>query len=191
MGQQDHLASALRDFANGRRCPLYARSVANFSVLHRHVEVDAQEDAFVVQVGLIEGAESGHKNYCSIPAPEAPVTGEVGERSEPTPPRSGVLQGEVLSSNSYAQLAATSIRPSLNNKRVLLRVKVNSPWRTEKLATEHRTRRRAGLRENRNAEGKVVLLSHFGRPHGRDPKASLRAMVAGHCRSRRPCAWLL
>jgi phosphoglycerate kinase len=66
----------------------------------------------------------------------------------------------------------------LNNKRVLLRVDFNVPVENGKVSDRTRIERAAPtIREISQRGGKVVLLSHFGRPHGRDPKASLRVVV--------------
>ncbi len=52
---------------------LDAGRVGDAAIFHRHVEIDADENAFVVYVGLIECAEGGHlKSYASFAS--VPVT---------------------------------------------------------------------------------------------------------------------
>ena len=58
MREQDDLAALVGDFGDGRRDALDAGRVGDLAVLHRHVEVDAQQHALALDVGLIEGAEA-------------------------------------------------------------------------------------------------------------------------------------
>ena len=61
MGEQDRLAALAGDLADGRRDGADARVVGDLAVGHRHVEVDADEDALALEVaGVVEGAECGH-----------------------------------------------------------------------------------------------------------------------------------
>ena len=61
MGEQNDLAALVGDLADRRQHALDARCVADFAVFHGNVEVDAQQDAFALDVGGVEGAEwSGH-----------------------------------------------------------------------------------------------------------------------------------
>ena len=57
MREQDHLAALVGDLGDGRRDALDAGGVGDLAVLHRHVEIDAQEHALALHVGVIEGAE--------------------------------------------------------------------------------------------------------------------------------------
>jgi len=67
----------------------------------------------------------------------------------------------------------------LNNKRVLLRVDLNVPMADGKVSDRTRITRTADtIKEIADKGGKVILLSHFGRPKGRDPKDSLRPVAA-------------
>ncbi|PSC06966.1 phosphoglycerate kinase [Alsobacter soli] len=70
------------------------------------------------------------------------------------------------------------------NKRVLLRVDLNVPMENGKVSDATRIERvLPTIREIADKGGKVVLLAHFGRPKGPDPKESLRpvaAAVAAH-----------
>src|SRR5262245_60586520 len=63
MRQQDHLATFVGDFGDGRLDALDASRVGDAAAIHRHVEVDAKEDALVGDVSLIESAKAGHV-YC-------------------------------------------------------------------------------------------------------------------------------
>lgn len=67
----------------------------------------------------------------------------------------------------------------MNGKRVLVRVDLNVPVEDGKVADATRIARVAPtVREIADAGGKVILLSHFGRPKGPDPKQSLRPVAA-------------
>jgi len=67
----------------------------------------------------------------------------------------------------------------LNNKRVLLRVDLNVPMADGKVSDATRIERAAQtIKEIAGKGGKVILLSHFGRPKGRDPKDSLKPVAA-------------
>jgi len=66
----------------------------------------------------------------------------------------------------------------VNNKRVLVRVDLNVPVEDGKVADRTRIERAAPtIREIAQRGGKIILLSHFGRPKGRDSKASLKIVV--------------
>ena len=62
----------------------------------------------------------------------------------------------------------------LSGKRVLLRVDLNVPMEDGRVSDATRIERvLPTIREIADRGGKVVLLAHFGRPKGRDPKESL------------------
>ena len=63
MRQQNHLAALVGELGDGRGDFLDAGGVGNLAVLHRHVEVDAQQDAFAFDVGIIEAAERVHGRH--------------------------------------------------------------------------------------------------------------------------------
>jgi phosphoglycerate kinase len=66
----------------------------------------------------------------------------------------------------------------LDNKRVLVRVDLNVPIEDGKVADATRIERSVPtIRKIADRGGKVVLLSHFGRPKGPDTKNSLRPLV--------------
>src|SRR5262252_6603579 len=66
----------------------------------------------------------------------------------------------------------------VRGKRVLVRVDLNVPVENGEVADTTRIERVAPtIREIADKGGKVILLSHFGRPKGPDPKASLRPLV--------------
>ena len=61
----------------------------------------------------------------------------------------------------------------VRGKRVLVRVDLNVPVENGKVADTTRIERVAPtIREIADKGGKVILLSHFGRPKGPDPKQS-------------------
>jgi phosphoglycerate kinase len=67
----------------------------------------------------------------------------------------------------------------VKGKRVLLRVDLNVPMENGRVSDATRIERIAPtITEIVDKGGKVVLLSHFGRPKGRDPKQSLRPVAA-------------
>ena len=71
----------------------------------------------------------------------------------------------------------------IKNKRVLVRVDLNVPMKGNEVADT--TRLKAAertIKEISDRGGKVVLLSHFGRPKGRDPNQSLRPVAAALAR---------
>jgi phosphoglycerate kinase len=66
----------------------------------------------------------------------------------------------------------------VNGKRVLVRVDLNVPTENGKVSDATRIERAAPtITEIANKGGKVILLSHFGRPKGRDPKQSLKPVA--------------
>ena len=67
----------------------------------------------------------------------------------------------------------------LKNKRVLLRVDLNVPMENGKVTDLTRIERAIPtITEIADKGGKVIILAHFGRPKGRDPKESLRPVAA-------------
>ncbi|MGA2815601.1 MAG: phosphoglycerate kinase [Xanthobacteraceae bacterium] len=67
----------------------------------------------------------------------------------------------------------------VKGKRVLLRVDLNVPMQNGKVSDATRIEEIAPtITELADKGGKVILLSHFGRPKGPDPKASLRPVAA-------------
>jgi len=71
----------------------------------------------------------------------------------------------------------------LAGKRVLVRVDLNVPMENGKVTDATRIARVAPtITEIADKGGKVILLAHFGRPKGRDPKESLKPIAAevGH-----------
>src|ERR1700694_4894561 len=67
----------------------------------------------------------------------------------------------------------------VKGKRVLARVDLNVPMENGKVTDATRLARAAPtITEIADKGGKVILLSHFGRPKGRDPKLSLKPVAA-------------
>src|SRR5882724_11294873 len=67
----------------------------------------------------------------------------------------------------------------VKGKRVLLRVDLNVPMENGKVSDRTRIERQAPtIAEIADKGGKVILLSHFGRPKGPNPKESLRPVAA-------------
>ena len=64
-------------------------------------------------------------------------------------------------------------------KRVLVRVDFNVPMNEGEVGDATRIAAAANtINEIADKGGRVILLSHFGRPKGRDPKDSLRRIAA-------------
>ena len=71
----------------------------------------------------------------------------------------------------------------IKGKRVLLRVDLNVPMHDGEVADAARIERNAPtIKELADRGGKVILVSHYGRPKGRDPKESLKPVVAAVAR---------
>jgi phosphoglycerate kinase len=67
----------------------------------------------------------------------------------------------------------------VKGRRVLVRVDLNVPMENGKITDATRIERvKPTIEKIADKGGKVILLSHFGRPKGRDPKASLRPVAA-------------
>ena len=67
----------------------------------------------------------------------------------------------------------------VKGRRVLVRVDLNVPVENGVVSDSTRIERAApGITEIDAKGGKVILLSHFGRPKGRDPKQSLKPVAA-------------
>jgi len=79
----------------------------------------------------------------------------------------------------------------VTGKRVLVRVDLNVPMQDGKVADSTRIEEVAPtLAELADKGGKIILLSHFDRPKGRDPKYSLRPVAAEVARLvKRPVAF--
>ena len=71
----------------------------------------------------------------------------------------------------------------VRGKRVLLRVDLNVPMQDGEVTDTSRIdRHKRSIVEIADRGGKVVLLSHYGRPKGRDPKESLKPVAAAVAR---------
>ena len=67
----------------------------------------------------------------------------------------------------------------VKGKRVLLRVDLNVPMEQGRVTDTTRLERVAPtITEIAGRGGKVILLAHFGRPKGREPKDSLKPVAA-------------
>jgi phosphoglycerate kinase len=77
-----------------------------------------------------------------------------------------------------AGMFRTLDQADVRGKRVLVRVDLNVPMESGKVADKTRIERAAPtIREIADKGGKVILLSHFGRPKGFDPKESLKPLA--------------
>jgi phosphoglycerate kinase len=67
----------------------------------------------------------------------------------------------------------------VKDKRVLVRVDLNAPMQDGKVSDVTRIERMAPtINEIADKGGKVILISHLGRPKGRDPKETLKPLAA-------------
>src|SRR5216684_3298904 len=88
-------------------------------------------------------------------------------------------QAHLIAFESAVAAFRTLDEADLRGKRVLLRVDLNVPMDDGKVSDLTRIERAAPtIAEIADKGGKVILLSHFGRPKGRDPKQSLRPVAA-------------
>jgi phosphoglycerate kinase len=80
---------------------------------------------------------------------------------------------------------------NVRDKRVLLRVDLNVPMEQGQVSDATRIERAARtIVEIAGKGGKVILLSHFGRPQGRDPKESLAPVAQAVSNTlKRPVGW--
>ena len=79
----------------------------------------------------------------------------------------------------------------VKSKRVLLRVDLNVPMENGKVTDATRLERVAPtIIEIADKGGKVILLAHFGRPKGRDPKESLKPVAHELAQHSRPAGRL-
>ena len=80
----------------------------------------------------------------------------------------------------------------LSGKRVLVRVDLNVPMENGKVTDATRIDRVAPtINEIAGKGGKVILLAHFGRPKGRDPKDSLKPVATEVSDSSKPITSIL
>ncbi|MBV6488165.1 MAG: Phosphoglycerate kinase [Pseudorhodoplanes sp.] len=91
-------------------------------------------------------------------------------------------QRGVSKDEGEAKAAMSSFRTldnaDLKNKRVLLRVDLNVPMENGRVTDATRIERVVPtITEIADRGGKVILLAHFGRPKGRDPKESLKPVA--------------
>src|SRR5688572_25641472 len=83
----------------------------------------------------------------------------------------------------HARLSMTKSFRTLDDvdvkgKRVLLRVDLNVPMEGDRVSDATRLERIAPtISEISGKGGKVILLAHFGRPKGPDPKESLKPVA--------------
>ncbi len=83
--------------------------------------------------------------------------------------------GETEMTKSFRTLDDVDVK----SKRVLLRVDLNVPMENGRVTDATRLERVAPtIAEISDKGGKVILLAHFGRPKGRDPKESLKPVAA-------------
>jgi phosphoglycerate kinase len=103
------------------------------------------------------------------------------------------LRGSHLRVTSEMQMSGfrTLDQADVKGKRVLLRVDLNVPMENGKVTDTTRIARVAEtITEIAGKGGKAILLSHFGRPKGRDPKQSLKPVAAAMARIlKRPVAF--
>jgi phosphoglycerate kinase len=86
--------------------------------------------------------------------------------------------------SSATKSFATLDDADVKGKRVLVRVDFNVPMQDGEVADVSRIARNSPtIAEIADRGGKVILISHYGRPKGRDPRESLKPVVAAVARS--------
>ena len=103
MRQQHDLAALVGDLGDGRHVALDAGDIRHFAVVHRHVEVDADKDAFAFDVGVFEGREGLHGGA------------RIGKDTQPSLPIAtavSIMRLEKPHSLSYHDITRTSV-PSI------------------------------------------------------------------------------
>ena len=106
--------------------------------------------------------------------------GEVDLIEPPSPPpaRPACGGGKGGASGLPVIMFRTLDQADVRSKRVLVRVDLNMPVENGKVADTTRIERAAPtIWEIADQGGKVILLSHFGRPKGFDPKQSLEPLI--------------
>ena len=90
-----------------------------------------------------------------------------------------LTESDVILSHHPARATKQRLRPAVPaDKRVLLRVDLNVPMHDGHVGDRTRLDRMAPtITEIAGKGGKVILLSHFGRPEGRDDTQSLKPVV--------------
>src|ERR1700728_895398 len=84
-----------------------------------------------------------------------------------------------LAAMRFRRLDAADVK----GKRVLVRVDFNVPMHDGEVADVSRIERNAPtITEIADRGGKVIILSHYGRPNGREPRQSLKPVVAAVAR---------
>src|ERR1700732_3154300 len=93
--------------------------------------------------------------------------------------RAGVTPRETIGMKAGMSAFRTLDDVQVENKRVLVRVDLNVPAENGIVTDATRLERIVPtLLELARARAKVILLAHFGRPKGVDPKESLKPVAA-------------
>src|SRR3954469_22217683 len=93
--EQDHLAALVGDLDDTGRDALDAGRVGDLAVFHRHVEVDAEQDAFVFQISAVEGLKISHTRYLVSRASEARPGTQLAWKGKELGPGSAAQHQEV------------------------------------------------------------------------------------------------
>ena len=125
---------------------------------------------------------------------EADLIEDSGPRRNDAPQSRGASEDDgsteraaVRRDETAPELSAPSIDADVKGKRVLVRVDLNVPMENGRVTDATRIERVVPtITEIADKGGKVILLAHFGRPKGRDPKESPEAGRGGAVRAPRP-----
>src|SRR5262249_6351834 len=116
MGEQDHLATLVRDLTDGGSGALNAGCVGEPAILNRYVEVDAHEHAFASNIDLVERAEHIKGPPGRAAGPRRPQREECSSRRDqinlPIATAVSIIRLEKPHSLSYHDITRTSV-PSM------------------------------------------------------------------------------
>src|SRR4029077_10578901 len=124
-------------------------------------------------ISLVSRTRCGVSSRCA--AEPGPATTQVPVLQRTASRRAAPRDKRPPMTKSFCTLADVAVK----GKRVLLRVDLNVPMENGRVTDATRLERVAPtITEISEKGGKVILLAHFGRPQGRDPKESLTPVAA-------------
>ncbi len=143
------------------------------AAMARMTDAALQSDLVVVR----ERVEELGRRVPQPPGPELALAH--GDRDR-APHRRLRARGAEIPAGAPARMSVRTLDDAdLKGKRVLVRVDLNVPMENGRVADATRIERVIPtIQEIADKGGKVVLLAHFGRPKGRDPKQSLKPIAA-------------
>src|SRR4029077_5153513 len=124
-------------------------------------------------ISLVSRTRCGVSSRCA--AEPGPATTQVPVLQRTASRRAAPRDKRPPMTKSFRTLDDVDVK----GKRVLLRVDLNVPMENGRVTDATRLERVAPtITEISGKGGKVILLAHFGRPKGRDPRESLKPVAA-------------